>query len=323
MMLNRTAILLLCTALAAGAVIPGCSACSRNLDGASSISYAQVGDPDDYVPDLPSSSLPDGWEESSAPEPESEPALDLPALAMSADFLAIGKLSNEPVKWGPGTIQDDLGRSTACTGLQDRFGKYNACFIGAENEKTIALTFDQGYENGYTTPILDTLKEKGVRAVFFLTGHYVRSQPELVQRMIDEGHILGNHSDSHKVYCKDLSIEDSAADAIWMQNYLRENFGYEMRLFRFPEGEFSEQSLALMQQMGYKSLFWSFAYNDWDPNNQPDPAAARARIEKFLHPGEIMLLHSVSATNAQILPEVIDLIREKGYTIGPHSDWAV
>lgn len=162
-----------------------------------------------------------------------------------------------------------------------------------------------------------------MRAVFFLTGHYVRSQPELVQRMIDEGHILGNHSDSHKVYCKDLSIEDSAADAIWMQNYLRENFGYEMRLFRFPEGEFSEQSLALMQQMGYKSLFWSFAYNDWDPNNQPDPAAARARIEKFLHPGEIMLLHSVSATNAQILPEVIDLIREKGYTIGPHSDWAV
>lgn len=323
MMFNRTAILLLCTALAAGSVIPGCSACSRNLDGASSISYAQVGDPDDYVPDLPSSSLPDGWEESSAPEPESEPALDLPALAMSADFLAIGKLSNEPVKWGPGTIQDDLGRSTACTGLQDRFGKYNACFIGAENEKTIALTFDQGYENGYTTPILDTLKEKGVRAFFFLTGHYVRSQPELVQRMIDEGHILGNHSDSHKVYCKDLSIEDSAADAIWMQNYLRENFGYEMRLFRFPEGEFSEQSLALMQQMGYKSLFWSFAYNDWDPNNQPDPAAARARIEKFLHPGEIMLLHSVSATNAQILPEVIDLIREKGYTIGPHSDWAV
>ena len=214
-MFNRTAILLLCTALAAGSVIPGCSACSRNLDGASSISYAQVGDPDDYVPDLPSSSLPDGWEESSAPEPESEPALDLPALAMSADFLAIGKLSNEPVKWGPGTIQDDLGRSTACTGLQDRFGKYNACFIGAENEKTIALTFDQGYENGYTTPILDTLKEKGVRAVFFLTGHYVRSQPELVQRMIDEGHILGNHSDSHKVYCKDLSIEDSAADAIW------------------------------------------------------------------------------------------------------------
>ena len=323
MMLNRTAILLLCTALAAGAVIPGCSACSRNLDGASSISYAQVGDPDDYVPDLPSSSLPDGWEESSAPEPESEPALDLPALAMSADFLAIGKLSNEPVKWGPGTIQDDLGRSTACTGLQDRFGKYNACFIGAENEKTIALTFDQGYENGYTAPILDTLKEEGVRAVFFLTGHYVRSQPELVQRMIDEGHILGNHSDSHKVYCRDLSIEDSAADAIWMQNYLRENFGYEMRLFRFPEGEFSEQSLALMQQMGYKSLFWSFAYNDWDPNNQPDPAAARARIEKFLHPGEIMLLHSVSATNAQILPEVIDLIREKGYTVGPHSDWAV
>lgn len=332
-MMNQTAIMLLCTALAAGLAIPGCSSCSRNLDGASEpIAYSQVGDPDDYVPDLSSSEgEPNGWEVSSSPEmesgpesePESEPALDLPALAMSADFLAIGKLSNEPVKWGPGTIQDELGRSTACTGLQEQYGKYNACFIGPEHEKTIALTFDQGYENGYTAPILDTLKEKGVRAVFFLTGHYVRSQPELVQRMIDEGHILGNHSDSHKIYCKDLSIEDSAADAIWMQDYLRENFGYEMRLFRFPEGEFSEQSLALMQQMGYKSLFWSFAYNDWDPKNQPDPEAARARIEKYLHPGEIMLLHSVSATNAQILPEVIDMIREEGYTIGPHSDWAV
>lgn len=100
-MLNRTAILLLCTALAAGAVIPGCSACSRNLDGASSISYAQVGDPDDYVPDLPSSSLPDGWEESSAPEPESEPALDLPALAMSADFLGDRQALERTGEMGP------------------------------------------------------------------------------------------------------------------------------------------------------------------------------------------------------------------------------
>ena len=167
-MINRTAMLLLCLALLGALALPGCS-CSRNLD-AGSRSLAQVGDPDDFVPNLPSSSLPDGWEGSSVPEPEpeSEPEPELPALAMSADFLAIEKLPNEPVKWGPGTIQDELGRSTACIGLQEQYGKYNACFIGPRDEKTIALTFDQGYENGYTAPILDTLKEKGVMAIFSL-----------------------------------------------------------------------------------------------------------------------------------------------------------
>ena len=314
-MMNQTAILLTAAALAAQFVIPGCSSCSRNLDGPpESVVSSQAQE------SMPAQSVPE--EEPSLPE-EEEPSPELPALAMSADFLAIEKLSNESVTWGPGTIQDELGRSVACVDLQEKYGHYQACFIGPEDENTIVLSFDQGYENGYTAPILDTLKEKGVQAVFFLTGHYVRSQPELVQRMIDEGHILGNHSDSHKVYCRDLSIEDSAADAIWMQNYLRENFNYEMSLFRFPEGVFSEQSLALMQQMGYQSIFWSFAYNDWDPANQPDPETAKERIEKFLHPGEIMLLHSVSATNAQILPEVIDMIRDKGYEIGPHADWVV
>lgn len=314
-MMNQTVILLLAAAIAAQFAIPGCSSCSRNLDGAPESSLAaQVQEGSSAAASMP--------EPESLP-PEPEPSPELPALAMSADFLAIEKLSNESVTWGPGTIQDELGRSVACEDLQEKYGHYQACFIGPEDERTIVLSFDQGYENGYTAPILDTLKEKGVQAVFFLTGHYVRSQPELVQRMIDEGHILGNHSDSHKVYCQDLSIEDSAADAIWMQNYLRENFGYEMRLFRFPEGLFSEQSLALMQQMGYQSVFWSFAYNDWDPENQPDPEAAKERIEKFLHPGEIMLLHSVSATNAQILPEVIDMIREKGYEIGPQEGWPV
>lgn len=238
---------------------------------------------------------------------------------MSADFLQIGTLDNKSVLWGPGTHQDALGRSTACIGLQDQYEKYGAYFIAPETENTVTLSFDQGYENGYTAPILDTLKEKEVRAIFFLTGHYVRSQPELVQRMIDEGHILGNHSDSHKVYCEELSIEESFEDAKWMQDYLRDNFDYEMRLFRFPEGKFSEQALALMQQMGYKSVFWSFAYSDWDVKNQPSPTAAMEKIMKYLHPGEIMLLHSVGSTNAEILPQVIDTIRDKGYIVAPFA----
>lgn len=304
--------------LAATLVISGCSACSRNLESSSvPPSSSMVPNP---LPSTPppgsSSSLPGS---SSVPGSSSSRATssDLPALAMSADFLEIGTLSNKAIPWGPGVHQDNLGRSTDCIALQEKYKKYDSHFIAPAEENTVTLSFDQGYENGYTAPILDTLKEKNVRAIFFLTGHYVRSQPELVQRMVDEGHILGNHSDSHKVYCRQLDIEQSFEDAKWMQDYVREHFDYEMRLFRFPEGEFSEQSLALMQQMGYKSVFWSFAYADWDVNKQPTPEAALEKITKFLHPGEIMLLHSVSKTNAEILPRVIDTIREKGLTAAP------
>ncbi|MDF3004589.1 MAG: polysaccharide deacetylase [Oscillospiraceae bacterium] len=306
--------------LSATLIISGCAACSRDLTGSSiPPSSSVVPNP---VPSTPpsTSSVPNSPSTPSSPSSGSSGSSarsDLPALAMSADFLQIGTLSNKSVLWGPGTHQDALGRSTACIGLQDQYGKYGAYFIAPETENTVTLSFDQGYENGYTVPILDALKDKGVRAIFFLTGHYVRSQPELVQRMIDEGHILGNHSDSHKVYCEELDIEKSFEDAKWMQDYLRDNFNYEMRLFRFPEGKFSEQSLALMQQMGYKSVFWSFAYSDWDPKKQPKPAEAMEKITKYLHPGEIMLLHSVSSTNAEIMPQLIDTIRDKGYTIAP------
>ncbi len=304
--------------LAATLIIGGLAACSRNLEGSSlPPSSSMVPNPVPSAPP-PSSSSPIAPSNPSS-DGDRATSSDLPALAMSADFLEIGTLSNKPLLWGPGTRQDDLGRSADCVALQEKYKAYDAYFIAPAEENTVTLSFDQGYENGYTPPILDALKQKNVRAIFFLTGHYVRSQPELVQRMIDEGHILGNHSDSHKVYCKDLSIEESFEDAKWMQDYLREHFGYEMRLFRFPEGEFSDQSLALMQQMGYKTLFWSFAYKDWDVNNQPSAEAAMEKITKFLHPGEIMLLHSVGKTNAEILPELIDVIREKGLVPAPFS----
>ncbi len=256
------------------------------------------------------------------PEPEPEPSSaepdNRPALSMTADVPALESKESELVTWGPGLQQDPAtGRSVSCEALQKQYGAFGAYFIGPADSNTVTITFDQGYENGYTAKILDTLKEKNVKAVFFLTGHYVRTEHELVQRMIDEGHILGNHSDRHKVYCHDLTVEESIEDAMTMQNILRDEFGYEMRLFRFPEGAFSEQSLQLMQELGYHSVFWSFAYADWDPNNQPEPSAALERVTKYLHPGEIMLLHSVSATNAAILGDVIDAARAKGFTVGP------
>ncbi len=279
-------------------------------------------------------------EPSSEPEPESEPeeAPEEPssqeesseepsqdtreALPMVADVGTLADASTELVPWGPGLQQDpQTGRSVACEALQKQYGEpYGAYFIGPADAGTVTVTFDQGYENGYTASILDTLKEKNVRAIFFLTGHYVRTEPELVQRMIDEGHVLGSHSDKHKIYCHDLTVEESIEDAMTMQTILRDQFGYEMRLFRFPEGAFSRQSLELMQSLGYHSVFWSFAYADWDVNNQPDPAAALEKITKYLHPGEIMLLHSVSSTNASILGSVIDAARAAGYEVGPFPE---
>lgn len=316
-MKNSAFIIAVSLLLAVSLSLCGCSACSREMLSSSGAPAPET--IPDHKPDLSSSELPANLAEGSV---AIKPSAELSALPMTADFANLSALDSSAILWGPGTLKDEQGRSTACIELQEKYGNYGAYFIAPTEGNTITLTFDQGYENGYTSPILDTLKEKNVQAVFFLTGHYVRSQPELVQRMIDEGHILGNHSDSHKVYCKELTAEESLKDAIWMQQYLRDNFNYEMRLFRFPAGEFSEQALSLIQQMGYQSLFWSFAYGDWNVNKQPEPAAALQKITDYLHSGEIMLLHSVSATNAEILPQLIDVIREKGYAIGAFEGMA-
>lgn len=323
--MNKTlkTLAVLSLALALALVNSGCSACSRNLDtssssmGSSNPSSSMPAD-EPYNSGNADSSGPSFDDDDRSSSSSSSAAESLPTLAMSADFLQISTLSAEPVKWGPGHERDEQGRSTACIGLQSQYGDaHNAWFIAPAEGNTVTLTFDQGYENGYTAQILDTLKEKQVQAVFFLTGDYLRSAPELVQRMVDEGHILGNHTDRHKHYCDELSIEESLADAKWMQDEVRKQFDYEMRLFRFPEGIFSEQSLSLVEQMGYQSMFWSFAYNDWNRQNQMSPDAAMERVLGYLHPGEIMLLHSVGKTNAEILPQLIDAIRDKGYTIGP------
>jgi delta-lactam-biosynthetic de-N-acetylase len=191
-----------------------------------------------------------------------------------------------------------------------------ALFLG-EGEDTIYLTFDEGYEYGLTGSILDTLQEKDVKAVFFVTEHYAKSQPELVQRIIDEGHVLGNHSASHpSAGLVSLSKTEQENEVMENHNYVLEQFGYSMYLFRYPAGRFSEQSLAIVNNCNYKSVFWSFAYVDYDVENQPDPAESLAKLEERLHPGAIYLLHAESETNASILGELIDYAREQGYSFG-------
>jgi peptidoglycan-N-acetylmuramic acid deacetylase len=196
--------------------------------------------------------------------------------ALKGDFSGISALDGEKKGWGPGGPTDKQGRPDGATVYQDRYGKYDAYFI-APNSSKVYLTFDEGYENGYTTPILDTLKEKNVKAVFFITMAYAKSEPELVKRMIDEGHVIGNHSTKHLSF-PTMPLVEAAQDVLKLHDYVKANFGYEMTLFRPPMGEFSEQTLALLQMIGYKSIFWSFAYRDWLVDDQPLTVEALASV---------------------------------------------
>ena len=257
---------------------------------------------------------------SSEPEPEekNEPAIEneIGSLEeLSPYFQEFADLKTEQVLWGPGTNYDETGKPIACVGLQTEYSKWNADFYreGEQHKGKVYLTFDEGYENGYTPKILDVLKEKGVSAVFFVTLSYAKNEPELIQRMIDEGHVVGNHSARHPNMTK-ITMEEAYAEVSDLHNYISENFGYDMYLFRPPEGAFSERSLALLQKMGYRTVCWSFAYADWDPANQMEHQKAFERITRNVHDGEIYLLHAVSETNTAILGDVIDHVRNSGYT---------
>ncbi len=225
----------------------------------------------------------------------------------------ITALSNTKDGWGQGTHKDSLNRPTGSINAQKKYGKYGAKFI-MENEKKIYLTFDEGYENGYTDDILDILKEKDVKAVFFVTLSYAKSNPKLIRRMIDEGHIVGNHSSKHFSY-PEKDLQTVYEDFKDLHNYIVENFSYEMKLFRFPMGEYSERTLALVQELGYESLFWSYAYMDWEPEDQPTKEEAFNKITSNAHPGALYLLHAVSKTNTEVLGSVIDKFRADGYSV--------
>lgn len=228
----------------------------------------------------------------------------------------IQAMSSESNGWGQGVQTDDLNRPAGCLQYQEKYGEHSVRFIMNDSEeKDIYLTFDEGYENGYTGQILDTLKEKNVKAVFFITMDYAKKEPELVQRMIDEGHVVGNHSVTHPA--KGLpseSLAEQENEIMELHNYVKDNFGYEMYLFRCPAGIFSEQTLGVFDKCGYTGVFWSFAFHDWDPENQMDESAALEQTVNSLHPGAIYLLHAVSSTNTAILGDFIDQAQSQGYT---------
>lgn len=219
-------------------------------------------------------------------------------------------LSREKVIWGPGNIVEHQ-QPTDPLNLQKKYKNLGANWL-LDDDKMVCLTFDEGYENGYTPSILDTLKEKNVKAVFFVTYDFAKDNPQLIERMIDEGHIVGNHTYRH--YTMDEQTNDIQKEEVeYLHEYIQKEFNYTMSYFRFPKGEFSEQSLSLVNDLGYKSVFWSYAYADWDVNSQPDNDETLKSVLESTHSGEIMLLHAVSKTNSEILGDIIDGVRQQGY----------
>lgn len=235
------------------------------------------------------------------------------ALAVSVSVFASSALTTG--SWGLSFRQE--GAPPIGNAGKDQLRQYQAAYIGNTNEKVLYLTFDAGYENGCTAKILDTLKEKQVPAAFFLVGNYIRQSPDLVRRMVAEGHTVGNHTMHHY----DMSrLSDKAAfskELTDLEALYKETVGQELpKFYRPPQGIYSEENLKMAQELGYKTLFWSLAYVDWNNDAQPTREAAFAKLLPRTHNGAVVLLHSTSKTNAEILGELIDKWKAMGYRFG-------
>ncbi|MGI6030939.1 MAG: polysaccharide deacetylase family protein [Eubacteriales bacterium] len=224
-------------------------------------------------------------------------------------------MSQQSVNWGlsfPQEGQPPVGNATA-----EFLRGYNAYYIGNTDEKTIYLTFDAGYENGNTEPILDALKKHGAKATFFVVGNFLESSPEIVQRMVAEGHTVGNHTYHHPDMASISDKEAFQKELTSLEEKYQEITGQPMKkLYRPPQGKYSEQNLQMASEMGYRTFFWSLAYVDWYTDDQPTHEEAFAKLLPRIHNGCIVLLHSTSATNGEILDELLTRWEEMGYTFG-------
>ena len=223
----------------------------------------------------------------------------------------ISSISNKKIGWG---IKRNNNHEQPDVGSENKkiLEENNGICIGNVEKKYIYLTFDQGYEAGYTKRILEILKNNNVKATFFITAHYVNTQPELVKQMIDENHIIGNHTVNHKSM-PDLDDDKIKSEIMDLHTTIYQKFGYEMKYIRPPKGEFSERTLQISNSLGYKTVMWSFAYEDWNEDKQPDELKSKNKVLDNLHNGEIMLLHGNSKTNTNILDSLIKESKNMGY----------
>ena len=226
--------------------------------------------------------------------------------------------------WYPGKVQRDADGNITYPwdrykSTLDILNKYGAIYRKNADQKVVYLTFDCGYENGNTNRILDILKEKNVQAIFFVTGAFVDygdMTKSMMERMLAEGHLIGSHTEHHKVMPK-LSNEEFCEELNSVYRKLKKVLGedFTMLYYRPPQGAATPRDLALASYLGYHTTFWAFAYGDYNPDNQPDPVKSLENMENSLHPGCVYLLHAVSSTNAEVLGDLIDYIRAEGYEI--------
>lgn len=245
---------------------------------------------------------------------EEQPAAEERIIVEDTDY---GSFDN--TKYGWWFKRNDSHEKSGC---QEDFDitEYNAYYTVPVSNKIIYITFDCGYENGYTADILDTLKEEEVTAAFFVTQTFIRDNIDLVKRMKEEGHLVCNHT-VHHPSMPDKSVEEQKQELLECEQYMKEATGYEMDLFfRPPRGEYSKRTLQIAKDLGYRTIFWSMAYLDYDVNNQPSSGHVVEHFSKYYHPGAIPLLHNVSQANHDALQQVIQNLKREGYSFGSLYD---
>lgn len=226
--------------------------------------------------------------------------------------------SNNLLRWGI-SRRSNHETPAADPGAPELLTKYGSAYLGDTTKSTVYLTFDEGYENGYTSMILDVLRENDVKAVFFITGPYLNGHQDLVRRMVEEGHIVGNHT-IHHPSLPEIDDKQVEEEILGLERAFQEKFNENMPFLRPPKGEYSERTLALTQNLGYCNLFWSFAYDDWYRDKIRGPQYAYDIVMRNLHNGAVLLLHAVSKDNAQALESIIKGAVEKGYSFGDPLD---
>ena len=242
--------------------------------------------------------------------------------AKKAESVGVAALLHEKSEnWGLGFGTE--GKPPTGNASAEELKKYNAYFIGDTTQNTIYLTFDCGYENGNTEPILDALKKHDVKATFFVVGNFLETSPEIVKRMIAEGHTVGNHTYHHLDMSSISSMDAFKKETQDVENLFEQITGTPItKFYRPPQGKYNIENLKMAQELGYHTFFWSLAYVDWYQDKQPTKDEAFGKLLKRIHPGAIVLLHSTSSTNAQILDELLTKWEEMGYTIKPLTELA-
>ena len=230
----------------------------------------------------------------------------------SASEVFLPSLSSESSSWGL-SFQENGQRPTGNATIEE-LAQYNAYYAANTDEKVLYLTFDSGYENGNTPAILDALKKHNAPATFFAVGNFIEDNPELVRRIVNEGHTVGNHTMTHPDMSKISSLESFQQELEDVESLYKEIIGEPMiKFYRPPRGIYSTDNLAMAKQQGYHTFFWSLAYVDWIQDQQPSKEEAFSKLLTRVHPGSIVLLHSTSSTNAAILDELLTKWEEMGY----------